>query len=227
MPNGAKADIWAALAAPLPLTAVEWRQDGKPVAKGTHFIARFVPYITAQFCRERLDAVVPGHWNLSLEQVKDAVDDDGKPLNCFMATISIEGTKGNPELHYDAVTRSDVGEGPSPKAAATDAFKRACMRFGMGAELYTWENNWVELESGDKYARPKEDPGAVWIRKQQKAIQKAPEAGAQAEAPRPQKAPPARNHDTHKDPPRMDRVPHAGMSDEEYANQLAQQRDPF
>ena len=62
-----KLDIWAKLAAAVPECAIEWRQDGKIGNRDGRFFARFVPFISAQFVRERLDEVVPGEWDLSLE----------------------------------------------------------------------------------------------------------------------------------------------------------------
>jgi hypothetical protein len=61
-------NIWARLAAPLPGGVVAMRQEGAPVSRddGTH-VARFVPEVDADAVRERLDAVVAGEWDLTLE----------------------------------------------------------------------------------------------------------------------------------------------------------------
>ena len=60
-------DVWRRLAAPVDPQAIAWRQDGRPMARDGKFFARFVAYIEANTVRERLDAVVPGEWNLTLE----------------------------------------------------------------------------------------------------------------------------------------------------------------
>ena len=62
-----KTDIWALLSAPLPEGVISWRQDGRPVQRDGKHIARFVAYIDANTVRERLDSVVPGEWDLTLE----------------------------------------------------------------------------------------------------------------------------------------------------------------
>ena len=62
-----KHDIWSALSAPLPPGVISWRQDGRPVSRDGRHIARFVAYIEANTVRERLDSVVPGEWDLTLE----------------------------------------------------------------------------------------------------------------------------------------------------------------
>src|SRR5829696_6285406 len=61
------ADLWGRLAAPLSPTLISWRQDGRPVSRDGKFFARFVSYVEANTVRERLDEVVPGEWNLTLE----------------------------------------------------------------------------------------------------------------------------------------------------------------
>jgi len=152
-----KADIWSRLAEPLPNGVVYWRQDGKPITRdGKHF-ARFVAYIEANTARERLDAVVPGEWDLTLELLPPlpGMDDGGEAAACsFKARLQILG-----------VIREDVGTGRDYKAAATDAFKRAAVRFGIAHELYAYEQNWVQLDGDGKNAKPIEDPGVVYARR--------------------------------------------------------------
>jgi hypothetical protein len=60
-------DLWATLAAPLPTTTISWRQDGRPIQRDGRPIARFVAYVDANTVRERLDSVVPGEWDMTLE----------------------------------------------------------------------------------------------------------------------------------------------------------------
>jgi hypothetical protein len=144
-------DPWSALAAPLASASVAWRQDGRPIERDGSFFARFVAYVEANTVRERLDSVVPGEWNLTMELLPQAAADDAdaaEPNRCaFKARLQILG-----------VVREDVGSGRDYKQAATDAFKRAAVRFGIGHELYQLGANWVELDGGGKGARPVEDP---------------------------------------------------------------------
>ena len=51
------------------------------------------------------------------------------------------------------------------KQAATDAFKRAAVRFGIAHELYAYGVNWVELDGDAKNAKPLEDPAVVYARR--------------------------------------------------------------
>lgn len=147
-------DVWRRLAAPVDPQAIAWRQDGRPIARDGKFFARFVAYIEANTVRERLDAVVPGEWNLTLELLPlvNASDDaiDAAPF-AFKARLQILG-----------VVREDVGTGKDYKQASTDAFKRAAVRFGIGNELYSFDQNWVPMDGDGKHAKPLEDPAIVY-----------------------------------------------------------------
>ena len=150
-----KTDVWARLSAPVPAGAISWRQDGKATARDGTYFARFVPYIEANTVRERLDSVVPGEWDLTLELMPTIPGEDGDGTQCsFKARLQILG-----------VIREDVGTGRDYKQASTDAFKRAAVRFGVGHELYDYEQNWVEVDGDGKYARPIEDPQAAYVRR--------------------------------------------------------------
>jgi hypothetical protein len=159
--------VWAKLAAPVPVEAISWRQDGRVIQRDGKYFARFVCYIEANTVRERLDTVVPGDWDLTLEllpPIKNS-DDDTETLCAFKARLQILG-----------VIREDVGMGRDYKQAATDAFKRAAVRFGIANELYAYEQNWVEMDGDSKYAKPIEDPQAAYERKYGKAAQRLPSA---------------------------------------------------
>ena len=150
-----KTDVWAKLAAPVPAGAISWRQDGKVTARDGKYFARFVAYIEANTVRERLDTVVPGEWDLTLELLPTVAGDDGDSAQCsFKARLQILG-----------VIREDIGTGRDYKQASTDAFKRAAVRFGIGNELYAYEQNWVEMDGDGKYAKPIEDPQLAYVRR--------------------------------------------------------------
>lgn len=63
-----------------------------------------------------------------------------------------------------------MGTGRDYKTAATDAFKRAAVRFGIGHELYAFEQNWVQVDAqlrrGDLAGegRPRRGAGAAAAR---------------------------------------------------------------
>jgi len=149
-----KTDVWARLSAPVPSAAISWRQDGKVTERDGKYFARFVAYIEANTVRERLDTVVPGEWDLTLDLLPTLVGDDADGAQIsFKARLQILG-----------VIREDV-TGRDYKQASTDAFKRAAVRFGVANELYAYEQNWVEMDGNGKYARPVEDPQAAYVRR--------------------------------------------------------------
>jgi hypothetical protein len=153
-------DIWSKLAAPLPAGVISWRQDGRPIQRDGKFVARFVAYVEANTVRERLDTVVPGEWDLTLDLLPPmpgapgSVAEDETQVS-FKARLQILG-----------VIREDVGTGRDYKSAATDAFKRAAVRFGIAHELYSFEQNWVQIDGDGKYAKPIEDPASAYARRQ-------------------------------------------------------------
>jgi hypothetical protein len=148
-------DVWTQLSAPLAGAVISWRQDGRPVQRDGKFFARFVAYVDANTVRERLDGVVPGEWDLTLELLPTlARDDDDEPSCSFKARLQVLG-----------VIREDVGTGRDYKQAATDAFKRTAVRFGIAHELYAYEQNWVQVDGDGKYARPLEDPAIAYARR--------------------------------------------------------------
>jgi len=150
-----KTDVWAKLSAPVPAGAISWRQDGKVTSREGKYFARFVAYIEANTVRERLDTVVPGEWDLTLDLLPTIAGEDGDGAQCsFKARLQILG-----------VIREDVGTGRDYKQASTDAFKRAAVRFGVGNELYDYEQNWVEMDGDGKYAKPIEDPQLAYARR--------------------------------------------------------------
>ena len=158
-----KMDIWGKLSAPLPTEVIAWRQDGRPIQRDGKFFARFVAYVEANTVRERLDSVVPGEWDLTLELLPAVSGEETTETQCsFKARLQILG-----------VIREDVGTGRDYKQAATDAFKRAAVRFGIAHELYAYEQNWVEVDGDGKYPRPVEDPADVYARRQARAASRA------------------------------------------------------
>ena len=130
-----------------------------------------------------MDSVVPGEWDLTLELLPTLAgqDENGDQTCSFKARLQILG-----------VIREDVGTGRDYKSAATDAFKRAAVRFGIAHELYSFEQNWVQVDGDGRYAKPLEDPAAVYARRQARA-----EARERARLERNEEALPETTDDVH------------------------------
>lgn len=122
MTQTATPEQWAELWKPLPAEQVKWKVQTNP--KEGKEQALVVAYIDARDVAERLDMVFPGGW--SDEYVDPVFVSDNPSLEC---RLTIAG-----------VTRRDVGEvdknGWSLKDLYSDAFKRAGVKFGIGAFLY-------------------------------------------------------------------------------------------
>lgn len=140
------ADVWTRLAAPLSRDAVQWRLDSEPQQRDGRWYARVVAYADVPAVRERLDAVVPGEWDFTATPIGPSPD--GKEF-AMKGTMQVLG-----------VRREDVGQGPDPKQALTDALKRTARLFGVGIELWTFGAVYVEVDSSSKYAKIVGDPWA-------------------------------------------------------------------
>lgn len=145
-------EILARLCEPIPPEELAHRQDGKVVTRGMEHTARFVTYVEAGFVRQRLDEVVPGRWSLEIGESIPGVDLDDVAVIAVKASITIMDDQGR------EITREDYGEGKSHKAAATDAFKRAAVRWGIGHELYNLPSIWVKMDGNGKGAKALENP---------------------------------------------------------------------
>ncbi|MBV8266924.1 MAG: hypothetical protein JO252_11405 [Planctomycetaceae bacterium] len=116
--GGAVADLWERLAAPF--TAEEVRTRRGPRGE--------LRYITARTARRRLNEVVgPSNWSCRIEPAD-------RWVRCSLTIILPDGK---------AVTREAVGGYPEMptdedkvKGGDSDAFKRACVLFGIGEYLY-------------------------------------------------------------------------------------------
>ena len=91
---------------------------------------RVIRYIDARLVSERLNLVAGGRWSYDYAPLDPALwpepdEDDGKPPPLFVTcSLTVLGQ-----------THADVGEGRDPKAAYSDALKRAAVPFGIGRSI--------------------------------------------------------------------------------------------
>ncbi len=118
--------VWARLAEPFPPEAIQWRIETLSKDKRRALV---VPYVDARAVLERLDRVVgPEGWFDAYEVLSTAPP----AVKCRLTVLG--------------VTKEDVGEGDSLKAAFSDALKRAAVKFGVGRDLYRLEKRWVAYD---------------------------------------------------------------------------------
>lgn len=105
--------------------------------------ALVVPYVDARTVLDRLDRVVgPEGWQDAYEVLADgerAVRDERGERRERLVEVKCR-------LTVLGVTKEDVGEGDSLKAAFSDALKRAAVKFGVGRYLYRLEKQWVDYD---------------------------------------------------------------------------------
>ena len=127
-------DIADALAAPFPREEVHWRiQSAGKGQRGPW--ARILCYIDARNAYDRLDAVVgPENWANTIQETSS-----GRLIQAV--SVRLPGTD-------ESVTKSD-GAGDTAvereKGAISDAFKRACVLFGIGRYLYGAGDTWAVI----------------------------------------------------------------------------------
>ncbi len=109
--------------------------------------AQVVAYVDARTVLDRLDeAVGPGNWSDEYEVLTNGTDNEGRRLVEVKCTLFVLG-----------VSKEDVGEGDSLKAAFSDALKRAAVKFGVGRYLYRLPKVWADLDERGNI----KDPEAV------------------------------------------------------------------
>ncbi len=109
--------------------------DFKIQSQGKNGKALVVPYVDARTVMDRLDQVVgPEGWHDAYEVLADRESGGNRvvEVRCRLTVLGI--------------TKEDVGEGDSLKAAFSDALKRAAVKFGVGRYLYGLDKVWVQVE---------------------------------------------------------------------------------
>ncbi|MDM7324097.1 MAG: Rad52/Rad22 family DNA repair protein [Thermus sp.] len=137
------AKVFSLLRAPFPEEVIDVKvqsvsKDGR---KG-----QVVAFVDARAVMNRLDEVVGLEgWHDTYEVLADRI---------------VQGRNGEERLvevkcrlTILGITKEDVGEGDTLKAAFSDALKRAAVKFGVGRHLYEMEKVWVDLDERGQFDR--------------------------------------------------------------------------
>ena len=123
--------LLAQLAEPFPASSIHWRAG---VVSRDKKRAQALPYAEPRVYEDRLNTICPGLWSVSFEPWQDAR---------IICALTIAG-----------LTRSSTGEeneGFAPGTAAeAQAFKRACVKFGLGRYLYDVPIVWVTYDEKNR-----------------------------------------------------------------------------
>jgi len=135
-----------ALAAPFDPEVVEWKPQQLAQDK-TRCMA--VAYVDMRHYMARLDEVFPGLWG-SFSSLHLLPPSDGwEGLVVVRMELSVAGVTRTGEGECKL-----KGEENSVTSATAQAFKRACVAFGLGAYLYTLPRAWVDYDSQRKRITP-------------------------------------------------------------------------
>jgi hypothetical protein len=139
--------------------AVRWSRREGPDKVAT--AAQVVAYVDARTVIARLNLLFPGAWR---------ADTDALPVAMRLTRQGPDGSvtavrlrDGEPvaddTLYYRCRLRiagavfEDVGAGEDPKAAYSDAIKRAAVRAGIGESLYAMDSPWLRVGAADGQLR--------------------------------------------------------------------------
>ena len=139
-------DVLKALSKPFPASYIEWRPGATTRAKDK---ALALAYVDPRAYHERLNDVFGTSWS-SERDIKLTNDRIIITVSISVNWNDSEDTKKWLSLYRTGVGDASFNEGADTAVTKADAqaFKRACVEYGLGAYLYTWGNIWVEFENG-------------------------------------------------------------------------------
>lgn len=142
--------IWDRLTAPFPRSEIQGRVQGKPGKSGK---AQVVAYIDARTVMKRLDEVVgPQNWKDEVRLMEGGAG--------FISRISLRVPGSDEWIYREDV--ADLSSIEALKGGASDAFKRAAVKLGIGRYLYDLPAVWVDLGGSNYLPRGFVYPLPAW-----------------------------------------------------------------
>ena len=154
--SDANSETFARLRAPFPVDLVQWRVGAR--MKSNRSRGQALPYLNARIIQNRLDEVMgPENWRNELIAAPM-----GGGLMCILSLRIGEEWVGKADVAQQDEVAGDANDPEKDreiavKGAASDAFKRAAVLWGIGRYLYSFEAPWVNLER-EKYIARDEMP---------------------------------------------------------------------
>lgn len=149
MPEGEQAIIQA-LGKPWPAQDIKWllrttskKKVDRKYPEGTR--GMFLAYIDARMAAQRLDDVFgPFNWETSFQ----ILDETKHIIEC---TVTVTTPHNNRRISKMDVGYPNSNNDDEPmKSAYSDAFKRACVMWGIGRFLYDMPEKWLEIDDRGK-----------------------------------------------------------------------------
>src|SRR4051795_4515235 len=137
---------------------VRWtKHDGQDIACA----AQAVAYIDARTVIARLNLLFPGHWHaptsalpLEMRLTQRRADGALTPIRLERGEVRADSTLYyRCRLEIAGAAFEDVGAGEDPKAAYSDAIKRAAVRAGIGESLYAMDSPWLAVGEAEHELR--------------------------------------------------------------------------
>ena len=143
-------EIREKLATQFPATVVQWKPQATTADKKKGMAVAFVD---PRFYEDRLNEVCPDDWQVTFEHIPTqqiAVGAERKNPNMMTVMCS---------LIICDITRCSMGEAElvdanTATSAEAQAFKRACVKFGLGRYLYKLPKSWEEMATNGKGFSP-------------------------------------------------------------------------
>jgi hypothetical protein len=123
-------DVMKILAEPFDTKYLSWRAGATTKDKAQ---AQALVYADIRAYQERLDEAVGGDWDVTYQPWGEAR---------IMCHLTVQGTTRSSTGEFDSSDK--VAQGP---VAEAQAFKRACVMFGLGRSLYDFPSKWVEYDA--------------------------------------------------------------------------------
>ena len=136
---------------------IQWRIGRKAKGGGS---ATVLAYVDARAARERLDNVFGAfNWKVDyticdMEEITVTTynGEVTKNVKGFLATISVKDPESGEWISKeDGAGITDV---EPVKGGISDAFKRACVTWGIGAYLYKLKEEWVSIDKFGQFEKP-------------------------------------------------------------------------
>ncbi|EQD39671.1 Rad52/22 double-strand break repair protein, partial [mine drainage metagenome] len=152
----ALSEKFAKMRAPYPVELVRWRVGAR--MKSNKNRGQAMPYLNARLVQDRLDEVM-GAENWRTEFVSAPC---GGGVMCVLSLRIGDEWVGKADVAQQDEVSEDARDPEKDreiaiKGAASDAFKRAAVQWGIGRYLYSFEAPWVNLEY-EKYIARDEMP---------------------------------------------------------------------
>lgn len=125
-------EILKELSKPFPVEKVQWRAGATTRDKKR---AQALAYVEARDYEDRLNEILGGEWSVTFKPWGDTR---------LICELTVQGATRSSTGEFEGDKKNAIAEGT---VAEAQAFKRACVKFGLGRYLYDIPVQWVDYDS--------------------------------------------------------------------------------